>query len=258
MPPALITLLPKDGFRWESYSKKLFLKGHEQKLIAHALCQAHSRAKEDPEVVVNFFALMFEIATDKADDCASTGPATFWREVGDHLSWVSNKITGETLYNLSKLAMSARYFKLDDADFLEEFEKISPEEAKEMRSNTRLMRAVDSFVHTIHEKYGMSSHTQEVFVPKYTQCSHNEGTTEATFGELTGMYPKYGPDALSSAAMPNNQQRQDEDVEMEWEDDNEEDDYGEEYEDEYEGGDGEEDVEMEDAPATQMEKLDIN
>ncbi|KAI8629008.1 hypothetical protein F5Y19DRAFT_435946 [Xylariaceae sp. FL1651] len=87
---------------------------------------------------------------------------------------------GAVLFALSKLIISGRYFRKDDASVCYELEMISYDHKRELLGDTELTRAVDDFTNAIYEKYGESSDTRELYIPEYTQNSHNEGSAEAT------------------------------------------------------------------------------
>ncbi|KAI0390851.1 hypothetical protein F5Y17DRAFT_443086 [Xylariaceae sp. FL0594] len=109
-------------------------------------------------------------------------PLAFWTAVCNEVPWTRNehRIDGETVQALALLAISARFFCTNDANDWEEIEVLSPEAAKDMRTDTVLTRAVDAFKDGIYKKHPVGSDTRQKYVPRYTQQSHNMGSQEAT------------------------------------------------------------------------------
>ncbi|KAI2604464.1 uncharacterized protein GGS25DRAFT_534863 [Hypoxylon fragiforme] len=180
--PRFITLLPEDGFRWVTKGQNLLITNKNSGLIYKSMRQAGQYV--DTKCVSDNISDLFDTAAKLANLCAELDdPAEFWANVGARTSSRWAKLTtGHELYTFSVRVISGRRLFHDAIDFFEEMEipraEIPEWYGKRFWGGTD--EVVDKFTGAIIRLYGHNSNIREVYYPKWTDDSDNEGSANAT------------------------------------------------------------------------------
>ncbi|KAI1803593.1 hypothetical protein F4811DRAFT_524080 [Daldinia bambusicola] len=136
----------------------------------------------DKSAFTDHIVQLFNTATDMVHPCQSGKGGRFWKLVSHRVKWARH-ISPGNLYDLSIRIISASSIFLDRVSFWAEMKREENWDVPDsyfVRDFNEVNTAVDSFTKTIYDTYGANPNVREVFYPKWTDDSDNEGTAEGT------------------------------------------------------------------------------
>ncbi|KAI0383621.1 hypothetical protein F5Y04DRAFT_287308 [Hypomontagnella monticulosa] len=177
--PLLISVVPLEGFVWNSTAGTPFLSSKQSRDTVRAMAKAGSSL--DRDTTTQYIAEMFNRATELVGELKACEPkdwwrvfeeVNFWEVAGRRTDWTKS-IDGRDLYQLSLKIMSARQVFLGNIGFLAEYHHL-PEDQKENVKTTfnAANAAVDEFMSACWHHDGM--------YPQWVIDSDNEGDEEST------------------------------------------------------------------------------
>ncbi|OTB01300.1 hypothetical protein M426DRAFT_25750 [Hypoxylon sp. CI-4A] len=105
MAPTLMSMLPWDGFDWESKTDRHFLRSQQSRELTRAMRRAGRPMSES--VVIDYIAELFVLAREQITSAKGLAPEEFWKSIGSQIRWASY-IGGTQLYTFSLKVICAR------------------------------------------------------------------------------------------------------------------------------------------------------
>ncbi|KAI1445969.1 hypothetical protein F5Y02DRAFT_417580 [Annulohypoxylon stygium] len=171
----LSVYLPDAGFQWITMHRKPFTNFDNCVNILFAMQQYGARygAPVSEFLINQLLAHLFIRARELVHLCENNTPFDFWSMVGCNVQW-SSLAEGEDVFNFATRVMAARVtFRHRQRKYEEESQEVGdiPQRYR-IRDHNVGNIAVDDFIYSVIQYYGLKSTTRELFCP--------DGLTEPT------------------------------------------------------------------------------
>ncbi|KAI1094037.1 hypothetical protein F5B19DRAFT_82861 [Rostrohypoxylon terebratum] len=165
-PPAglLSDYLPDDGFQWITMHRQPLTTFDNCANILFAMRQTGMPLNQF--VVGQFVAELFVRARESVKNCKNMPPVHFWRGVGAQLSWCCF-LSANDVCQFANRVMAARVtFRHRHRKYEEESQEEGdiPQQYRVRDQNISNV-AVDDFIHSVIQYYGLQSKVREIYCP---------------------------------------------------------------------------------------------